>query len=346
HYDNEVLEVVIFNFLQSGNFRAATSMIHMIFDSDRKFKLSNELWAAYIQQMCRSGNHHGAVLIYHHFIDHYSSYSHENISAYNNESIEFPFLLTPSILEQLAAIFQHSKDHARIRGLLKYFKRFYSYISHRKTYKSLKISLVEAYSISDDLPNALLAFKDLSYSLRGHFNHKNWAKLNQLQKMSVFTNHVWRRNNIKTNSNRYSDEIPVDIKSSLDLQQDSTARKLGVELFNPIIDRNIYTSPNSTAMPILNGSLYTSDLPYFEKIINESLDNITSKDHGILTIIPTILSTHFILHIFIIKGLSKNYRFKEALLILQKMPQIFPYINSRTLLREENYINILHYIRE
>ncbi|KAK6454160.1 uncharacterized protein RJT20DRAFT_98932 [Scheffersomyces xylosifermentans] len=337
NFQSELLEVFLYNLLQAGNIAATTSLLHVLLDKNEKLRLSNEFWSTYISKVCESANHLGAILIYHHLVDHYELYSEKNLSSLVPDNHNYQFLLSPAILKELGIIFQHNKDPLRSQGLLQYFKKFYSYSGHKNTFKSLKISVVEAYSASDDVVNALVSFRDLAMSFRGHANPRDWEKAHGSSKMAAYTNYLWRRDNIMNNTNNVAEMAP-DLITALDLEQEKLCKENEGFLYNPTFERNVYSGPKIPHIPLLNGSLSVCDLPYFYQLIKKGvIDIMDSENKDVMILIPTIQSSHFMLHSFIVQALCELGHLREAFSILLKMPTSFRNCNIRIVIREEDF---------
>lgn len=333
--DNELLQVVIYNLLQLKNIQATTTLLHFL---ESKFKLSNQLWSYYVSQVIEGSNHLGAIMIYHHLIDNYEMYN--DASTYSTTNPKVPFLLTPAVLELLSTIFANSKDHIRVDGVLEYFKRFYSYIAHKSSYKCLLIYSVEVYSMRGNTEKALISFKKLALSLRGHREDINWHHQNHFQNMSVSTNRVWRNKNIKDN-NKGKFAPNQELKTSLDVKLETWALESGVELYNPIVEKNVYTSPNTHPLPLLSGSLKTTDLEQFQKniilpIVKHTITSGTMDTQYLLTF---ILSYHFVLQIFVIRSLCELGYFSQALDLINRIYKKVPSIRS------DNFVQFFYHYK-
>lgn len=339
YIDYEMAEVFLFNLMLAQDISASTALLHALFTST-DFVMSNELWSQYINDVCGSANHLGSLLIYHQLVENYTLHEN-NRSAFTRENNHFPFLLSPSILLQLAVIFQRNKDSERCLGILSYFKRFYSYVGYKSIYKSLHISVVESYADSGDFPTALKMFNRLAGTMRGHASDKsNWESMNSLLKRAAFMNHVQRRKNIEGNF-KLDLEYPTDVLSPLDELQ----LKDGGDLFDPLIERNVYTTSSIHGIPLVNGSLLMNDLPNFSSLILRHTKSIMkSKDTS--PIIPFIKVNHSLVHIFFTKALCDLGYIEEAVQILKKLPYEYPTENPRVLIPDDNFFCILQYIKQ
>jgi hypothetical protein len=338
--ESELVEVFLFNLMAKKNLSATTALLHCLFDSTQ-FILSNELWSHYTSEVCNTAHHLGALLIYHHLIENYILHEHHR-STFIVDNNYIPFLLSPCLLQHLAIIFQQNKDPQRCKGILSYFKRFYSYLSYKTYYKSLQISIVEAYSSSNDFPSALSMFNRLAGSMRGHFNNKqNWTRMNSLLKRAAFFNYVQRKKNVKENL-KLDMEYPNTMLSELDELQLSQYDNL----FDPLIERNIYTSSEIHGIPLVNGSLLISDLPQFSNIILLHVNTTMAKYKEISSIIPFIKSNHSSIHIFVTKALCELGYIEEAFQILKKLPYEYPIENARVLIPDDNFYWIMYYIKK
>ena len=333
-----LLEIFIFKLIEAENISAATTLLHILLDNIPYFNLSNELWSYYISKTCELGHYLGSCLIYHELIDNHKIRSEEP-TGINFQNSYIPFLIANSFLEKLGLIFLNNRDPMRINGLLNYFKRFYSYSGHADTYKSLRCSLVEAYSNQGNLGEALKHFRTLAFIYKGHRNHKKNENIST-PKMSAFSHFRWRRDNVKNNNYDFLSEIPDEIKTSLDFQEEASSKELNMKLFRPDEERNVYTYPGHSYTPVVDGSLRLSDLPYFRSLINSNIQHLmkNSGPERLDSLMDYISGCHFMLHTFINSCLCELGYINEAFLLLVKLPKIYPKVYSNVLIREEDFI--------
>jgi hypothetical protein len=333
-----LLEIFIFNLIKAENISAATTLLHILLDKIPNFNLSNELWSYYISKTCELGHYLGSCLIYHELIDNHQTRSGES-TGINFQNSYIPFLVANSLLEKLGLIFLNNRDPMRINGVLNYHKRFYSYSGHADTYKSLRCSLVEAYSNEGNLGEALKHFRTLAFIFKGHRNYKKNESIST-PKMSAFSHFRWRRDNIKNNNYDSISQVPDKIKTSLDFQEEASSKELNMKLFRPDEERNVYTYPGHSYIPVVDGSLRLSDLPYFRSLINSNIQHLmnNSGPERLDSLMNYISGCHFMLHIFINSCLCELGYINEAFLLLVKLPKIYPKVYSNVLIREEDFI--------
>lgn len=338
--ENGLIELFIYDLVKDENISAATTLLHIVFEKTPSFILSNELWSLYISKTCELGHYLGSCLIYHELIDNYEEHSKEK-SGINYQNNHIPFLVANTCLERLALIFQHNSDPMRINGLLNYFKRFYSYAGHSETYKSLKCSLVEAYSNKGNLGAALEQFRNLAFILKGH---RNYSKKDNtaIPKMSAFNHFRWRRDNIKSNNYDTNFDAPDNMKTNLDFVEEETAQLKHMKLFRPNEERNVYTFPGHSYTPIVDGSIKINDLPYFHALLRANIKHLMSNSgpERIDSLTNYISDCHFMLHIFINACLCELGYVREAFLLLLLLPKLYPKVFLNVLIREEDFIHL------
>lgn len=333
-----LLEIFIYNLVKAENLSAATTLLHILFDKVPDFKLGNELWSYYISKTCELGHYLGSCLVYHEIIDNHQTRS-EEYSGINFQNSHIPFLVANSCLETLGLIYLNNRDPERIKGLLNYHKRFYSYSGHADTYKSLKCSLVEAYSNDGNLGEALKHFRSLAFIFKGHKNYKKDDSIST-PKMSAFSHFRWRRDNIKNNNYDSASHIPDEIKTSLDVQEEASSKEMNIKLFRPDEERNVYTYPGHSYSPVVDGLLKISDLPYFRSLIKSNIDHLmkNSGPERLDSLMDYITGCHFMLHTFINSCLCDLGYINEAFLLLVKLPKTYPKMYANVLIREEDFI--------
>lgn len=319
--DPGLLEVFFYNLILSHNITSATTLLHVLHNYPG-FRVSNEVWSAYTSEVLSQGSHIGAVSVYHHLVDNVLNYSEDKMSAYSTTNPYIPFMLSLGTLELLSAIFADC-DPVRAKGILAYFKRFYSYIAHKSTYKNLMINVVEAYSSCGDRESAFRHFRRLAYIL----GPKNSIHVARMQNAAVFSNRVWRNKNIEENN---AFEVADDLKTPID--EEIMNNLEGVQPYNPMIENNVYVDPGKKALPLLRGLLKTSDLPQFHaKIVKPLVEStVSTTDSRYLHSLYT--SVHPLLAVFIVRSFCEMDREKDA----------FKLISSFT---DEAYAIFFHYAR-
>lgn len=113
-----------------------------------------------------------------------------------------------------------------------------------------------------------------------------------------------------------------------------------MKLFRPDEERNVYTYPGHSYIPVVDGSLRLSDLPYFRSLINSNIQHLmnNSGPERLDSLMNYISGCHFMLHIFINSCLCELGYINEAFLLLVKLPKIYPKVYSNVLIREEDFI--------
>ncbi|CAH2350030.1 hypothetical protein CLIB1423_01S00826 [[Candida] railenensis] len=321
-YQDEA-EIFIYNLLQSNNMPAVTTLLHTILNKSNvntphyrgRFRLSNQLWSLYSTKVCENANYGGACLVYHELIDPAEPVSN------NVPPNELPFLLSTELLQYLSLIFVSNADSIKVQGVLKYFKRFYSSIGHRELYKSLRISLVEVYSLEGNLERALQEFEKLYYIFSQHT-----GSFQPRQSMeAVFQNYRLRRLTVR--KNLY--EVGEPSETAFDLKEEEIAKHSmkNAKLFKPNQERNIYTLPSKRYYSFIQGGLSRSDLPNFHNLINANVTSLLKGEDAETSLTPekfdTLLS--FInssqpsLQIFVFKSLCDMGYIKQAWYMLFKL---------------------------
>ncbi|EGV62064.1 hypothetical protein CANTEDRAFT_94952 [Yamadazyma tenuis ATCC 10573] len=324
-----LLEVFFFNYLNAENFVSLVSLLELCIE-DKQFIPSNALWSRYLSLTCEVFSLEGAKLIFHNVIDDYK-FVVQDCSAYNSTH-PVPFLVSPDSLSTLAMIFQKNSEPQYIIFLRDYFRRFYSLYGHRTTFKSISISLVEAYCGAGDAVNALRSFKYLCMLFRDHSNFQ--ARSDYLETIYSILNDTsrWRVNNIRTNGVQYPD-WPEELKSEDDKLQDSEVKG---SLFRPIDAKSNSTRVFAT----LDGSIQLNDLPMFDEFITKTVLKHMQSDstQKIPTLMKLIKSNHYMLTTFIVSGLASNNYFAEALIIMKKLQLKHLDLSLPVLLKDETFL--------
>ncbi|KAK6460992.1 hypothetical protein DFJ63DRAFT_213707 [Scheffersomyces coipomensis] len=356
-FQPQLLETFLFNLLHIDNITSVSSLLHILFNASPHISFSNQFWSLLLAKVCQSSHYLGALIIYHHLVDNYQFYDQENYTSYaNNYNNHIQFLLTPSVIENLAVIFSNNNNSSHIKGLQQYFKRFYSYVNDKKTLKSLKINLIECYSNQTNLKSALYHFRDFNYNLRGNYTFNNnsesrtsdsakmnWSKIENLQRISNEINHQWNINNIESNINTIP-TYPDDFKSPID----EIHEQLSSNLYNPDYEKNIYSNQhNSQSLALINGLIQTNDLPSFQSLITNYIRdtrNSSSSSDLANNLLSFINSNHFNLSTFVINGLAELTLFNEAYLVLSQLSNTFNKVHERNLIKLENFSNVFHHL--
>lgn len=332
--NHDLLEVFVSQNLHKTNLAPMTLLLQVIFLNHPDFVLSNELWSLYVSCVCEEFSLLGAKLVYHHLIDNYKLFN-EDYSAYNNTQTVFPFLLSPTVISTLSSIFQREALPDYIIGLRNYFKRFYSLYGHRDSFKSISISLVEAYSESNDVAKALSTFKYLCMFFRGHQNFQPIDNALEAVYSMMNDNNRWRISNLQSNKVKYP-EWPNDLKSEIDLLQQKFADENGLGLFNPIDAKGNTTR----VVPIIPGSLQLNDLVLFNILMDKVVEKHMTSDasNKIHIIIRLIESNHFMLSSFIASSLANKGYIFEAFAIIKKTQPKYHDLILPALFKEDLFV--------
>lgn len=319
----DATEIFIYNLLQSNNVPAVTTLLHTILNKSNvntphyrgRFRLSNQLWSLYSAKVCENANYGGASLVYHELIDPAEPVSNQIPPN------ELPFLLSTELLQYLSLIFVSNVDLIKVQGVFKYFKRFYSSIGHRELYKSLRISLVEVYSLEGDLERALQEFEKLYYI----FSQQTGAFQPRQSMEAVFQNYRLRRLTVR--KNLY--EIGEPSGTAFDLKEEEIAKHAmkNAKLFKPNQERNIYTLPSKRYYSFIQGGLSRSDLPHFHNLIDANVISLLKGEDAETSLTPEkfdtlvsfINSSQPLLQIFVFKSLCDLGYIKQAWYMLFKL---------------------------
>lgn len=311
---SELIEDFMVSLLKQNNLNAVAIVAHLAIDAKEagEIAFSNQFWSLLASNASSMCNHSACLLVYHEVVEPMAKYTEGTKSSfYENEHV--PFLLVPTTLESLAIVFAKNGNHAAIEGLWQYFKRFYSYMGNKSTYKALQILLIEAYAKRGDLDNALERFCDFAMKFRGHglivdSEHHDKA----LQKA------------VKTNSDRRSRIIAKESKkferANLISGEDSSR---GFDIVY-----NKYTLLGEKYSAIIDGDLKVADLPVFYELLDSHLRNIITRTGGpsFKEINFLIRKSHHSLGKFVIRSLCDQGKIFEAFHVLKSMIITYDYI--------------------
>lgn len=299
-------------------------LLPSVMASHPNFVLSNELWSLYVLYTCETLSLQGAKLIYHSIID----------SGTNTGP---PFLINTESIQQLGFIFRRNLCPDYLRGLLAYFKRFYSIYGHKSCYKSLLLSQVETYSEMGDVKQALYCFKFLCIMFRGHYNSKSRHEDLEIIYSMMNNSFNWRMNNLRFN------EVTVpeneETFNDLDKLQRQYLSDINVKPYNPLKAKSVTTR----LVPCFDGSLQINDLPHFQLLISRLVDSYMKSDTPSKrsNLLRLITSNHFMLSSFVVSGLSSNLYLSEAIAILKKIQPKYHGYRLPTLFKHDVFIHIL-----
>lgn len=309
-----------YNLLQQNNLQAAISLQHLLLTNEN-YQIPNELWSVFLDKVCLESNYLGAMFIFHELIDNHLFYDEVSFAVQDNDQI--PFIVNTASLVYLAKIFTNNGDAKRMEGILRYFRRFYSFLDYQDAYQSLLALTVEVYSEMGDLTMALKKFKNLAFASRGLAGKKPVRRLS----WEYADSEKWRLDNIKLNQYRF-DFIPT---YPLDIHQQLLAQICQSGIYNPVVQYNIYSSPvvgsssgtsNSSSVantitPIIQKRITSTDLPRFQNLITEYIKREEIYEYHKL--IQFMKTNHLSLHIFIITTLCHLDKHKLAFAVLKSL---------------------------
>lgn len=259
--------------LESNRLSAATALLHGM---DGCHRLPDQLWLLYLSKVCLQGHHLGSIMIYHQLI---SPTGHSlSITAPYPSSI--PFLINPQSLVSLATIFATYGDYDRVKGLMIYFKRYYSYLYQRDCHKQLRILLVEALAKANLVDKAVASMITL---LKYHqASTTGGARLNRWIHTVGAQGVRNRRSQIQEGSEL--DELDNDIVRPDAFGEDNWPLHL------PIYSYNVYQVVG-VSTPLIHGRLETSDFPQFIGMLADYFANSPEavNSHQLVTKMLTML---------------------------------------------------------
>lgn len=323
--DHKLVEPYLWNLLvnESSPRMALVATVFNIIVSQTTVTLSNELWSLLITRTCELSDYPTAIIVYHQVIQ------------------DKPFLVTPQVLQALGSIFATNNDYVRVKGLLSYFNEFYSYQLHPTTLRTLKIMLVEACA-STDFVTSLSEFRSLCLLFKGH-SKLHWHYHHHLMKNTIANGYVSRRHAIAENKPRAS--IDGDSNGSDEAadcifkQEQQLATETGMTLFQPLIQRNVYTTTNNH-IPLIDGVLRTSDLPQFYQQFHRHITSllVNHSSHELVeTLRQRIIKTHYMLTVFVVRLLCESSKFQEALMLMEVLGEKSMNYKTPFLIKEENF---------
>lgn len=328
--NNSQLEEYVASLIKKGYLTAASSMLHVLFAKQPEFVLSHETWTILLTKVCEQSHYEGAKLIFHEIIDNFRYYDEKLYTTFLDNNM-IPFLIQPTYLEKLATIFSTRGDIMTVRGLLEYFKRFYSYVSYWWVYKTILISMVECYSKEGSFQDAMEWFNVLTFrcndkqSLSGHSQ--------ELLKYRTKLNAKVTRNNIRDNRKLEGFQFPNDIQSSNFLDQQISASKKSLSLFYPHTTSNLYTAVGRNEIKIFQDAFEVDDLPQFQSLITTRLQALNDQSKTDLqnSIESMSYKQHYILQRFLIISLCDIDCHIEAGTVLKSLAEKFPSVGKNKL---------------
>lgn len=320
HY--QLVETYIWNLIVEERMAAVATILNIVL-SQTTITLSNELWSVLISKICEFSDYPGGVIVYHELIE---------------DPKKRPFLISPPVLETLLLIFATHNDYSRVQGIMAYFNDFYSFQLHPKTYKTLKIMLVEA-SASTDFITSLTEFRSLCLLFKGH-SKLHWSYYHHLLKNTIAHTYTSRRQAIAENLTRENSRT-ASSDSDLNQQELDYATETNIKLFEPFIERNIYSTPHSNHLPLIHGVLRTSDIPRFYTEFHSHIKTLVDNEEGSRDLVETlrqrIIKTHYMLTICVVRLLCELGKFREALMLMETLGEKSMNYKTPFLIKEENF---------
>lgn len=330
------LETYVVSLIQKGKLTPATSLLHVLFDKQREFVLSHEAWLYFLTKVCELSHYEGASLIFHEIIDNYRFYDEELYTTFLDNNM-VPFLIQPTHLEKLTIIFGAQEDTMAVRGLLEYFRRYYSFLGYWYIYKTMLINMVECFSKRGLFQDAMEYFNILAFRC----SDKNSISFHRqdLLKHRAKTNARITQNNIRFNNKLEDFQFPDEIQSSIFLDQQKSATRESLSLYYPYISSNVYAVEGSNQIKIFQDAFEIDDLPQFHNLLTTHLQSM--KEQSRLDLQNSIESisyqNHYLLQKFVISSLCDIDCHAEAAAILTDLPGRFPSVGKSKLYRASNF---------
>ncbi|CAK9442167.1 uncharacterized protein LODBEIA_P59100 [Lodderomyces beijingensis] len=334
HLTAELLVTFTYNLLLSGHLKPAISLQHLLKDHPN-YQIPNQLWTLIIARVCSRADHLGAVFIYHELIDNYQFYDEVSVGVQDNHLISF--LVSESILQQLGIILANNSEYAKLTGILRYFRRFYSFAFQEETYRSLLILVVEAYAQAGLFKEAMNAFNSLAHAC---MEYRFPLRIRPHEFHAILSDHVKRREkNIAENQ----EKLEFEPKQTLDIHQSLLCQICHSDIYNPVIFRNSYASSRSDHNPVIVRSIAGSDLPKFTELITEHFESnwATVYDGDVDRILHSINGIHPAISTFVVSTLC---RLRHPSLAFDLMKALGNKTTRRMASRNQNFITVLRSI--
>lgn len=342
--DSDSVNRHLLKLLTSHSISAFISLFHILLHRYPDLKLSTQTWSIFMSRVCDTAHYSGSCMVFHELIDPYVYYSSGRYSS-NGLNPHVYFLVNCETLEALASIFVQKMDADRLVGVLKYFKRFYSYYSHSSTYKHLRICKVEISAQKARVDQTLRMYRLLAYTFRGYRTFRPLHKQREISAITSFAQFRARRENIRQNISYLTpqeDKVTTDFRR----EQDNICGRLGIEPFLASEERNVhsYTQRNS----LIDGKLLVADMPHFQALVSSQVQTFyqTAGLDRIAVLLDMIQTCHYSLNSFVVASLCEIGNTADALLLVQQVIQRYSSISPLLLINSESLVRIMRTLCE
>lgn len=291
-----LVEKLVSLLLDKDRLQAAVALIHLLLGSDsEKYAFSTQLWSHLALKAVEYCDHPAACLVYSEVLE-----PHE--ACLSSEEPVPQFLLMPELVLQLAIVFSAHGDSSAVLGLKRYFKRYFSYLHHRETYRALLVAEVEAHAEAGHFAEAVSAYKKLAWLHRGHGVVKN----------------------------RDSTEHNLRYAVHVTLKQREEHIRLGT---SEIPSHNRYSLPGGRFNAMFDGTLRITDTPVLTGLIQRSVDSLMAQRNRLDRLASFVASTDHTLLKHVIWALCRSNYASEAWGLMNRLPVLFPRLRLQLLVR-------------
>lgn len=320
------IEDFIISLLKLNNLNAVTCLTHLCLDSQRNDirMFSNQFWALLTSSAVSNCHHSAALLVYHEIVNPIEKYTDKKEHT-SDENEYTPFLLLPTAIEDLAIVFARHGNFAAVQGLRAYFQRYFSYLGHCETYKSLQALIIESHAQNNDMKNALDRFSDFAMKFRGHGHYKA-ARLHE----EALQNAVEKN----------SENRQVIIRKGYQAQNLKSESECGG---TSRVIYNKYTLLGQRFMAMFEGDLRVADLPRFYELLDAKIRELSEDNRSAFLdkLLFLINKSHHSLGKFIIISLCGQMKPFEAIYILNSLISKFEYaVNNPAYSLAEEFLAI------
>lgn len=305
----ELVEDFMISLLKRNNLSGVTFVAHVVLDANDGDPsiFSNQFWSLLVSNACSLCHYSAGLLVYHEIVNPVSKYSQEDQALVSEENEHIPFLLVPTSIEGLAQVFAQNGNTALLQGLRSYFQRFYSYMGHSETYKTLQALIIESYALNGDFDNALDRFCDFAMKFRAHGQERSSGSSDEALLRAVEQNFGRRELEIGRAAPKPGGK-PKITKSSK-------------------IHYNKYTISGQKFNAIFEGDLNVADLPLFYALLNLNIKGLISNIGGayLESLVFLMTKSHHSLGKFIIQSLCEQGKCFEAVHILKRIIAKYKY---------------------